>query len=164
MTDYEKIRRKLEKKPYLVADAKTGEVLLADEKTVFRLMTEADAFPSQAILNLKAGIEKFSALPVIGKEDREFGMKQMAAFAGMSYDLFYHYLARRTILPSIREASQSGRGDVEARFSWADAFCAGIIGSLRRLGLKKEIIAKVQPLFTETKKQTDRVLAAASRS
>ena len=69
------------------------------------------------------------------------------------------------IVPSIRSTNGSGTGESEARFSWADAFVAGADGSMLRIGLKREILAEVQPLFCkQQKKQTARPLAAAKRS
>jgi hypothetical protein len=76
---------------------------------------------------------------------------------GMEYHLAYHHVRQGVLVPSVRDANGSGTGDTEARFSWADAFAAGIIGSLRRLGLKTDVLRQVQPLFTETKQTPQKV-------
>jgi hypothetical protein len=164
MTDYKRIKKLLERKPFLVADAVTGEVGLTDQKTAFQLLTKADPFPSHAILNVGGGLEKFSQVPAIGKDNREFGMREIAKMAGMSYNLFYHYMVKEVIVPSVRPVSgHSGRGEVEARFSWSDAWVAGIIGALRRSGLKMKVLRKVQPLFSNSKNQADRELVTPGR-
>jgi hypothetical protein len=161
---YERIKKLLAATPYLVADTVTKEVGLHDNVDGFRRIYENELFPSAAIMELATGLERFANLPVIGKDDREFGIREIAGFAGMNYHLMYHYLDQKVLIPSIRPASGSGRGEGEAKFSWADGFSAGVVGSLRRMGLKLKMLAKVQPLFTEPKKQTAQQVEAVERS
>ncbi len=169
MTHYETLKKRLAATPYLVADAVSGDVKLVDSATAFRLMTEAGPFPTNAIADLAKALEGFAQLDGVGKSDREFGLREIAKIAGMTYHLAYHYVSREVLVPSIRSAGGSGRGDVEALFSWQDAFVAGAVGTLRRHGINKlETLAKVRTLFdqstTPKKNRTARKVSASEQS
>ena len=163
MTDYEMLCDKLRGKPYLIADGATGKVRLAKQQAVFQAMAEGGEFPSAVIMNIGDGLKRFARLRGVGEGDHHFTLTDIAAIAGMSYHLTYHYVSEGVLTPSIRSAAGGGRGDVEARFSWTDAFCAGIVGSLRRNGLRLAVIAKVQPLLSDTKKRTPRKVQTPAR-
>ena len=161
---FERIKEMVQQSPYLVADTKTGDVRLVDEPTAFRTMRQEEPFPNHAVLRLDRGIDKFAALDVIGREDREFSLREVAGIAGMTYHNCYQFMAKRILVPSIRPADGSGTGQSEAIFSWSDAWSAGIVGTLRRLGLKPDLMRKVQPLFTTETKRTAQQLTPAERS
>ena len=165
MSEYERLKKLLDQKPFLVADAKTGEVALVTQKSAFGLMVSEDGpFPTKFIANIGAALTGFAKLA--GKEDREFGLREIAKIAGVSYHLcYFHIVKQRLFLPSIRPFTGSGKGkDSEGRFSWADAFTAGTVGCLRRAGFHKDVLKKVQPLFCKsTKKRTPRKLTPSAR-
>lgn len=138
-------------------------IFLADQGTVFRRL--ADAVRPYAVFKLGAVLEAAAAR--FGTEDRDFGLKELAAFAGMSYDLMYYYtVKRRVLVPSVRDFGGSGKGEgCEGRFSWLDAFTAGAVSTIRRAGLGMKVLRRVQPLFAQvTDEQTDRELAASRAS
>lgn len=164
MTDYQTLSEKLQGKPYLIADAVTGKVRLASQPTMLRTMVEGGEFPTALILNAGEALKRFARLRGVGEDDHEFTLKDIAAIAGLSYVSAWQYVQKGVIRPSIRDFGGPGTGDVEARFSWGDAFCAGIIGTLRRHRMKLDVVAKVQPLLTDTKKRTGRRRQPASRS
>jgi hypothetical protein len=161
MGHYQRIKELLSEQPYLIVDAQSGEVELTDEATAFNLMTIYD---SKAVMHLGRAIEHFAALPAIGKHDRTFTVKEVAAMMGMEYHLCVYYCKKGALAPSVSDFRGSGKG-LEVYFAWDDAFCAAIIGSLSRLGIKMKTLRKIQPLFIENEnKQTERNLATSSRS
>jgi len=127
-------------------------------------MTEAGPFPTRAIVDLGAALEGFARLDKVGKGDREFTLGEVAKVAGMGYHLAYHYVQRGVFVPSVRLFGGSGRGDGEARFSWRDAFLAGVVGCLRRQGVKMELLRQVPALFSSEKKRTGGRRKPAGRS
>jgi hypothetical protein len=165
MNEYQRLTEKLRGRPFLIADGATGRVRLANQQAVFRAMAEGGEFPSSLILNAGGGLKRFARLRGVGEGDREFTLKDIAAIAGMSYHLTYHYASEGVLNPSVRDFGGPGNGeDNQARFSWTDAFCAGIVGSLRRHGLGLDVLRKVQPLFTDSKKRTAKRRQPAERS
>ncbi len=151
MTDYERIKEQLRDRPYLIADGQTGKVRLASQSATMRAMCEGGEFPSAVILNAGEALKRFARLRGVGEEERKFSLNSIATIAGLSYINCWFYVEKGVLTPSIRHAGGSGTGDVEARFSWSDAFCAGIVGSLRRHGLKRDVLKKIQLMFCETK-------------
>jgi hypothetical protein len=154
MSEYETIKRLLRRTPFLVANPATGQVTLRTRTDALRIMADNGPFPSYAIIDLASGVKHFVATTDGGEIDREFGLNEIAACAGMTYHNFYRYVRRGVFAPSIRPFGGSGTGEVEGKFSWADAFAAGVVGSLQRLGLKPGLLSKVQPLLIHPKKQT----------
>ena len=135
-----------------------GNVRLADEASAFGVMCGTEA---TVILNAASALEGFASLPAVGEVDKTFGIKAISKIAGTSYQLAWHYVNEGVLMPSIRPATGKGQGDVEALFSWTDAFTAGVVGSLRRHGLKLNVLRKIQPLFT--KKRTARKVVTSTR-
>ena len=151
MTDYERIKRKLSKTPYLIADGSSGEVRLVTEAAALKALISGDKFPSACIMNAQEALKKFVKLDGVGI-DGEFGLREIAKIAGMLYVTAYLWTGKGVFVPSVHPfIGRQGRGECEARFSWADAFVAGVVGSLRRNGIGPEMLKKVRPLFTETK-------------
>ena len=147
MTDYERIKKRLEDAPILLADNKSGDV---------RLITEADAIQrvtggAEPVLMLHAGrsVTPFANLDGVGKADREFTLREIATIAKIDYNSAHLWVKRGIVQPSVKERGGRGR---EMRFSWADAFVAGLCGSLRRGGALQPVLKKVRPLFCETNK------------
>jgi hypothetical protein len=145
MGQFHQLKKLLDETPYLVADALSGSLFLGDQGSVFDRLT--DASRTHVIYNLGAGLER--AGKRLGTTDRDFGLKELAAFAGMSYQLAYHYVVtRKVIVPSVRGFGGSGQGDnCEGRFAWLDAYSAELVGILRRAGLGMKTLKKVQPLL-----------------
>ena len=164
MNDYQKLSAMLNGKPYLIANGATRKVRLANRATMFRAMTEEGEFPSSLIMDAGEGLKRFARLRGVGEADREFTLKDIAAIAGMSYHLTYHYVSQGVLRPSVRDFGGPGNGeDNQAKFTWTDAFCGGIVGSLRRHGLGLDVLRKVQPLFSDTKKRTPRKVQTPAR-
>jgi hypothetical protein len=150
MSDYGRLKKRLANKPYLVASALSGDVELVTEAEALRLMADSDPFPTDLIMNLAGALEGFARK--VGKDDRQFALKHIAGFAGLKYIVAYDYVQRGIFNPSIRQFGGPGQGEVEARFSWADGFIAGLIGSLRRHRLPMSSFENVWTLFTENER------------
>ncbi len=164
MTNYERVRNLLADRPFLIADGVTGRVRLADREAVFRAMAEGE-FPSAVILNAGEALKRFVRLRGVGEGDREFGAKDIATIAGVSHVAAWMWADQGVLTPSVRDFGGSGTGDdCEARYSLLDAFTAGCLGTLRRHGLKLDVLRKVQPLFKQEKKRTEGGRQPASRS
>ncbi len=164
MSDYEKLKDRLRITSYLVADAQSGRVELVGQVQAFEIMAEQGPFPIEAIIDARKALEHFSRLENVGKKDREFTLREIGKIAGMNYPLAYNYFQRGIFTPSARPFRGKGRGeDHEGRFSWSDAFIAGIVGSLRRNGLRPGILTKVPALLDE-KKRTSRKVVTSDRS
>ena len=166
MSDYERLRELLKPTPYLVADPITGTVELVPTERGLQVIEDGGPFPTTAVLKLVPFVDGFA--DEVGREDRMFTMREIAEIAGMAYHAAYYYCTRVVLHPSLRGFGGHGTGRVEARFSWADAFCAGVVGTLRRYGLKPDQLRKVRELFVEEstseKKQTAREAATSGRS
>lgn len=159
MTDYERLRALLRGKPYVIVDAATGRVRLGAEASTLRAMNDGGEFPASFFLNAGEALERFARLWGVGEDDRTFTLKNIGAIIGDITNVgAWKYGNQGIITPTIRGFGGSGRGDVEAQFSFADAFSAGIIGTMRRYGLRRpDVLKKVQPLFTgKPKKRTAR--------
>jgi len=150
MADYHRLKTRLKRTPYLVVDGPNDDASLVNETKALGLLRGAGQFPSSLVMNAAHALEGFAG--VAGEGDREFRLSEIASIAGLSYQLGYHYLKRGVIVPSVRPAGGSGRGEVEARFSWRDAFIAGVVGSLRRHGLGLDTLKKVSRLFAVRKR------------
>jgi hypothetical protein len=159
MEQYERLLEQLKSTPFLVADGATGEVKLVREKDALRLLANTGLFNSKVIMNVGRALENFGVL--IGKADRTFGLRDIATMTGTPYSQAYNWIAEKVIVPSVRPTTGSGKGK-DAVISWTDGFIAGICGSLRRQGVRLEMLRGVSPLFT-TKKQAPRKLAASTR-
>jgi len=161
MSDYKALRDQLAATPYLVADGATATTRLTDEAEALRLMDEAGLFHSQCVMNAARALEGFTTLA--GKADRTFTLPEIASVAGVQYHVAYAWMADEGVLTaSERAASGKGKGK-EPLFSYRDAFVAGICGSLRRQGLKLEVLRQAARLFDE-KKRTARRGSVAKRS
>lgn len=146
MTDYEQLLARLREQPYLVATM-DGDVRLTTQPAILRLLVESGDFPSACVINAYEALRRFARLRGIG-ENRTFGSKDVAAIAGMSYMSLYEAVRGGVFTPSIRPFHGSGQGhEGEARFSWCDAFCAGLIGSLRRHRIPMDVCRRIQPLM-----------------
>ncbi|MBU4271352.1 MAG: hypothetical protein KKE86_15510 [Planctomycetes bacterium] len=163
MSDYERIREKLRGKPFLIADA-DGSVRLANEASTLRAMHERGEFPSALILNVGEALRRFARLRGVEQEDHDFTLRDISLILGVSYLVAWQYVDKKIIEPSIRPFGGSGSGDVEGRFSWADAFAAGAIGTLRRYGFGSDVLRKIQPMFCEPRKRATRRREPAGRS
>jgi hypothetical protein len=163
MTEYERLRRRLASTPFVVATL-DGEVRLVTEPSAFKLLAMAGPFPKELIMNLAKALEGYARQ--VGKEDRTFSMREIAAMAGMKKITAYFHYRRGVFTPSVRPFSGPGRGDeYEGKFSWADGFVAGLVGAMWRNRLPEVALAKVQPLLTETtNEQTGQEVATSDRS
>ena len=151
--DYQRIKQTLERTPYLAADGSTGNIRLVTEAAALRALMEGGEFPSACIMNAHETLKRFAKLRAVGEEG-EFSLKDISRIAGMGYVNCYQWYEMGVFTPSVRPFRGKGQGeDHEAIFSWADAFVAGIVGSLRRHGMRPGILKKVRPLFTKTKKR-----------
>src|SRR5262249_49607994 len=160
-SDYDRLSKQLAETPFLAAWLPTlefpSEIELVTKERSTELVDEDHErpFPTLIILNLNNSLRKFALLRGVGKEDRDFGLRELATIAGMSYNLTYHYVQKEVVVPH-RKAGGSGRGDVEAKFSWASAFIFGVVGCLRRHGVDRiDELKRVRSLF-EAKKQAVR--------
>jgi len=161
MTQYESLREQLQATPFLVADGATGDVKLIAEKDALRLMADSGLFGSKVDMHVRRALENFALLT--GKDERAFALRDLATNMGIPYHNAYGWLEEKIVTPSIRPASGSGRGKGPL-FSWADAFIAGVCASLRRQGLRLEVLRQVSTLFDTGKKQTPRKLEPSARS
>ena len=158
MDEYERLGELMRDQPFLVADGATAEVRLVSQKEALRLMAGAGLFQSNVIMNVEKALENFVQL--VGKSGRTFSLKDIAAMTSTPYSQAYNWVAENVVVPSVRAASGKG---TEAIFSWTDGFIAGVCGSLRRNGVRLEMLRKVAPLFLE-EKQTAQPVATAERS
>ena len=163
ISEHERLQEQLQPNPFLVADGATGDVKLVNETDALRMMAEAGLFHSQVVMNVGRGLDNFAMLT--GKADRQFSLKDIATITGTPYNKAHGWLTAKIIIPSIRPADGAGRGK-GPRFSWRDAFVAGICGSLRRQGVGLDVLRKISPLFEfETKKKrTARKASTSKRS
>ena len=164
-TDFERIKALLRVKPYIIASGATGRVRLGDEAAAFRAMNEGGECPSAFILNADEALKRFARLREVGESDRTFSLKDITAIiGGISYVGAWKYVKQGILTPSIQPASGSGQGGREAKFSWGDAFAAGVIGTLRQHGLRPNVLRKVQPLFCKPKKRTSQKRLTSGRT
>jgi len=166
MSDYERVKALLRHTPFLVADGSAGEVKLVNKAEAFRMMNETGLFHSQVIMNAGRALENFAQLT--GKRDRSFNLRNIATITGTPYAMAHRWLSEGILTASIRPASGSGRGR-EPLFAWRDAFVAGVCGSLRRQGVRLEILRKVSAAFVvpeggRKKRRTTRRPVASTRS
>ena len=166
MTHYQRLEKILNDKPYLVADAVTHEVALVNQTLAFAIqVSEKQPFPTLFMLCAREALRGFTRL--VGTDDREFSLREIAKIEGVSYNLSYQHVMRMGIFkPSVKPFNGSGKGALcEGRFSYADAFAAGAIGALRRQGFAPKVLRKIQPLFCErSKKRTPRKQLSSARS
>lgn len=161
-SDFQRLRKQLRPRPFLVANGGTGEVRLLSESKAVRVMSDTGLFRSQVVMNAGKALENFAMLA--GEDDRQFTLKDIATITGTPYSQAYGWLDEKVITPSIRSASGAGRGK-SPLFSWRDAFVAGICGSLRRQGMGLDVLRNVSPLFNDTKeKRTARKESSSKRS
>lgn len=150
-SDYEKLSRRLNTTPYLVANVVTKDVELIPEADAIRLLVAGDGapFPRRFLVNLKAALDGFSALPSVGSDDRTFGLAEVALIMGCGYHLTYNLSKTQGIFrPTIRDFRDSTTGPMEVQFSYLDAFIAGCIGCLHRAGFCADVLRKIQPLLS----------------
>ena len=151
MTEYERLKDILKKKPFLVATV-DGNVKLVDEAEAVRLMIRQDE--SLVIQNLARALEGFAKLRGVGKSDKTFRREDIAEIAGITPQGAWLLVQKGVLIPSVRH-NETRRRD-PSLYSWSDAFVAGVIGSLRRHGLDKHVLSKIQPLLSESKPKTKR--------
>jgi len=152
MNDFDRLRELLRGQPYLIVDGISGDVRLADRALAFRKMTETGLFHSQVVMDAAAALRNFAKLT--GSTDREFGSRDVAKIAGVAYSQLYGWLMEEVLVPSVQPRQGAGRGK-NLTFSWPDAYVAGLLGSLRRQGVRLELLAQACRLFgkpTKTKK------------
>ncbi len=160
--DHDRLRDRLRRHPWLVADGTTGTVSLVDRAQAFKLMNDAGMFPSRVMMNAEQAFRNFASLA--GKADRSFRLQDLTPIAAVPYHRLYEWMADGVVTPTVRGQQGSGRGK-NVLFGWADAFCVGLVGSLRRNGVRLDTLRRVQPLFVETKKKrTGRKGELAARS
>lgn len=152
MSHYQRLKKQLEAKPFLVTEVLSGYVKLIDKKTMMKLKADSGPFSTRSIMDLGKGIDDFARLTGVGKKDREFTLREISKIAGVSYHAAYFYTQEELFSPSIRDFGGRGQGDLMGIFDWSDAFVAGIVGSLRRQGLKVDALRQVGPLLGERKK------------
>jgi len=124
-----------------------------------REMLEALGNQNYFILHAQRAFDSFAARSKTGDQ---YSLTDVAAVAGVDYFTAHYWLRENIIKASVRPASGAGTGRGPL-FSWTDAFCVGVIGSLRRQGLNLEISRAVSDLFAE-KKRTGQRVAARGRS
>ena len=168
MTTYERLRERLDREPYLVVDAVTGEARLVNQATAFQLMIQAGPFPKQAILDARGALEGFATKTPAGKTDRELTMRQIAEIAGVTYQTGYAHVRKHGVLPPpVRPfVGRGGRGEVEARFDWMSGFVAGLLGTLKRQGVSLQVLARARVEITDAlngKKRTAKRRQPAER-
>lgn len=167
MTTYERLEKRLAGEPYLVVDAITGEARLVNQAGAFRLMMEAGPFPKQSILDARGSLEGFASKTPAGRDDREFGMGEIAQIAGLQYHTAYWHVRKGVLPPPIRPFCGRGTGRVEVRFTWTAAFVAGLLGTLKRQGVGLEVLAEARVRITDEllgKKRTAKRRQSAERS
>ena len=160
-SEYTQLKKRLRSTPFLVADGNMGEVRLVNEADSLRLMSESGLFHSQVIMNAGRALENFTQLT--GRRDRSFSLRDIAAITGSPYHMVHRWLDEKVVVASIRPAGGSGKGK-EPLFSWADAFAAGICGSLRRQGVGLDVLRKVSQIFAKSpkKKRATRKVATST--
>ncbi len=170
-SEFKRLKAKLKARPYLVADVSTGECRLVDQPEAFALMMEAGPGSPYAIVDAGKALDKFAALEGVGKEDREFGMREVAQIAGVSYHVAYAYVNGHEAFPApVRGFCGGGTGRVEAKWGWAAAYVAGLLGSIKRIGdLRPPALAAINAslgelLGVDVKKRTGRKVSAPARS
>ena len=163
-TDYERIKDLLGGTSFLIADGIRGSVRLGTEASTVRAMNDVAEFPSAMVVNVGEALRRFARLRGVGESDREFSLQDIATIIGNISHVGAWLLVEKGVLsPSIKAAAGPGRGAV---FSFADTFSAGVIGTMRKHGMRRpDLLKKVQPLFTEKpKKRTARRRTTAERS
>ena len=153
MPDIDTLKSRLKVTPYLVADGASGEVALVSESRAFRMMYESGMFPTQTITNAGQALTNFTRLT--GETDRHFTLSEIKTIAGVPYSQAYNWLMEGVLEPSVRPRCGSGKGR-DVIFNFADAYTAGLLGSLRRQGLPLDILRKIQPLFLKPVKKKSR--------
>lgn len=138
-TDEDRLWSRLERTPYLIIDCSSAQASLVAEETMLRSMGSTTHF----VINAKAGYDNFRKL---AKEQTQFSLTDISKVAGVEYHAAHFWMREGIITPSIQEAGGSGRGRGPI-FSFADAFAAGIIGSMRRQGIGLDVLKRVAPLF-----------------
>ena len=162
MSDYEKLEEKLKNTPFLVIDA-NGKVKLTDEAEVTKLVLAQSG--SVLVQNLERALEGFSRLKGVGKADRTFTRDDLAKICGITRQGVWLLQTKEVLIPSIRRSKSPKEG--ASVYSWSDAFVAGVIGSVRRHGLDRYVLKKLQPLLVTSKtnkKRTGKKLATSPRS
>lgn len=158
----EKLKNRLEKTPYLLIDLKTGKASLQKRTAMLKHVGSG----THIIMDAHGG---FGGLKNLAKDQTEFSLTDIAKVAGVEYHAAHAWMREEVLTPSIREASGPGRGRNPV-FSFADAVAAGIIGSLRRQGVQRDVLKQIAPLLNDeacqvkSKKQTAQKPTTSKRS
>lgn len=138
-TTYERLKTVLAKRPILLADARTKEVVLLPQDEAFRRIQDAGLFHSTSVMHALKALENFKTL--VGETEREFTLKDIAVITGEPYSKINFYVTEKLI-----EADGSGTRK-ERKFTWAMAFVAGVCGSLRRNGTQIDLVRSIRRLL-----------------
>lgn len=144
MSDYEKLKNRLQKTPFLTTDADSDKCALIGSAAATRMKMDSEfaPFPSIVLMNLAECLKAFSVRA--GTADRVFTTADLTKIAHQPYSTIRHWLDEGILVPSIRDADHK-----ERLFSYADAFAAGVLGSLRRQGQWLPMMRKVSSLLAE---------------
>lgn len=155
---YKRLTKLLAAKPFLIADGEAAEARLVTEKAAHAAITAANnkLFHAQAVLHVGNTLPRFAKL--VGEDDREFDLEEMAKIAGVTNRILQNWMMDDIVPATVRPAAGPGRGK-GAKFSWADAFMVGILGALRRQGIGLDTLKKVRFLFE--KRATQRAATRA---
>jgi len=157
MNDYRTLRRLFRKTSYLVM-LPDGEASLASEDEVLKTMCEDN---TATIVNLGRALEGFARL--VGENDRAFKRPDVAKVLGLDAQMVSHLEKLGVLSPSVQKPRRGGGDEFAAKFSWADTFAAGVVGTLRRHGLGYASMKAVQPLLAN-KKRTPPEAATSAKS
>jgi hypothetical protein len=100
-------------------------------------------------VNIRKAAEAFAAK--VGKmPSGGFGMDEVATFAGLGRSTFGGWVADGLVIPTTKGHDGRGNG---ARFDAVAAFASGVIGALRRAGVKPSVLRRVYRLIISASKQ-----------
>ncbi len=159
MTEYERLKKQLRKNQYLIADV-DGNVELIGKAQALDAMVN-DSGDSILIQNLSKALEQFAQLDGIGKDDKYFSRDEISRIMGVSAQMVLNLRHTNVLRPSVKESTMTGPKN-GSLYSWTDAFVAGVLGSLKRHGLKRDVLSVIQPLLSDSNKKRTPQEAATS--
>ena len=159
MSDYETLKEKLARTPWLIADVagQTVELVTNQEERAIQKERDEDFFPFKLCVNLAQSLERFA--DHVGKEDRHFTMDHVSQISRKG-QMIRIYDRRGVLTPT------DGRAPRRAFYTWADAFAGGTIGFLSNCGFKMEVLRQILPMLRggTARNQTPRKVEASVES
>lgn len=150
MTQFETLKERLADCRYLKVQVQTGEAEFLGSSELVKAMVNSGP-KTLIVVDAYAALRDFAALNGVGHQDREFTMGDIATISGQSYHNAYQWVADGALPAPQKEFGGHGSGENEqARWGYRSAYIAGLLGTLKRHGLRLRRLLAVARRDIET--------------